>query len=136
MKTYLYQKNICYVCHATPAIDNPLTNSGGAKNGKHVYKICRRCNTLKSKKYRKTRTGKISIQKAAKKSLQKHYKKQLARINLNYHVKMGHIIKPKQCECGNKKVEGHHSDYSKPLQVIWLCRSCHANLHRKMGIKS
>jgi len=30
-------------------------------------------------------------------------------------------------ECGLKcKTEGHHEDYSKEFEVIWLCRRCHA----------
>jgi hypothetical protein len=36
------------------------------------------------------------------------------------------------CEvCGNFKSEAHHEDYSKPLEVVWLCRKHHAELHRK-----
>ena len=31
--------------------------------------------------------------------------------------------------CGEAKVEAHHHDYSKPLDVIWLCRSCHIKHH-------
>lgn len=34
-------------------------------------------------------------------------------------------------ECGNKKTDGHHPDYSKPLEVIWLCRSCHKKEHAR-----
>lgn len=34
------------------------------------------------------------------------------------------------CEvCGNPKSQGHHSDYSKPLEVIWLCALHHKKLH-------
>jgi hypothetical protein len=29
------------------------------------------------------------------------------------------------CACGSTDVEMHHPDYDKPLEVIWMCRSCH-----------
>jgi len=33
--------------------------------------------------------------------------------------------------CGAMKSEAHHEDYSKPLEVTWLCRTCHKAEHRK-----
>lgn len=34
------------------------------------------------------------------------------------------------CEtCGKHKTDAHHPDYSKPLEVVWLCRSCHKKEH-------
>ena len=34
------------------------------------------------------------------------------------------------CEvCGDTKVEKHHDDYSKPLEVRWLCKTHHRELH-------
>lgn len=36
-------------------------------------------------------------------------------------------------ECGlPAKTHGHHKDYSKPLDVDWLCKECHTELHRKL----
>jgi len=31
--------------------------------------------------------------------------------------------------CGALKVHGHHGDYSKPLDVVWLCPPHHRQLH-------
>jgi hypothetical protein len=36
--------------------------------------------------------------------------------------------------CGKPNAEGHHEDYSKPLEVIPLCRRHHAALSRKPRI--
>jgi hypothetical protein len=33
------------------------------------------------------------------------------------------------CPCGSKDSEMHHEDYSKPLEVKWLCRRCHMLEH-------
>jgi hypothetical protein len=33
-------------------------------------------------------------------------------------------------ECGADKAQRHHDDYSKPLEVRWLCPSCHGKQHR------
>lgn len=35
------------------------------------------------------------------------------------------------CRCGECAVEGHHPDYGKPLEVIWLCEKHHKEEHRK-----
>ncbi len=35
-----------------------------------------------------------------------------------------------QCEkCGKMADHRHHEDYSKPLDVVYLCRKCHVDLH-------
>jgi len=34
------------------------------------------------------------------------------------------------CEtCGAVPADAHHEDYDKPLEVVWLCRSHHKQLH-------
>jgi hypothetical protein len=46
-------------------------------------------------------------------------------------IKIGILIK-EQCKiCGtNENVEAHHEDYTKPLDVIWLCRNHHREHHK------
>ena len=35
-------------------------------------------------------------------------------------------------ECSNEKPQGHHPDYSRPLDVVWLCTKHHAEAHKMM----
>jgi len=42
------------------------------------------------------------------------------------------VMKRKPCViCGSSKTEGHHQDYDKPYDVIWLCPEHHRRLHHK-----
>lgn len=44
------------------------------------------------------------------------------------------MLKRQPCEaCGKKRVVAHHDDYSKPLDVRWLCKGCHKRHHNKFG---
>ena len=72
-----------------------------------------------------------------KQSYHRNPEKHKARHKLNYAVKSGKIHKPLYCSSceGDKHLEAHHTDYSKPLEVLWLCRSCHVDLHNKIRNK-
>lgn len=53
----------------------------------------------------------------------------------------GELTRPEHCEsCGKHKSEqgncsinAHHDDYHKPLEVRWLCISCHKRWHVANG---
>lgn len=46
-------------------------------------------------------------------------------------VKTGLLIKPTHCEkCGKAaRLYGHHWNYNRPLDVIWVCVTCHKLIH-------
>lgn len=56
----------------------------------------------------------------------------IARQLLNASVRAGHTLKPSVCQHCNEtaRLTGHHVDYSKPYDVIWLCYPCHGKEHR------
>lgn len=44
------------------------------------------------------------------------------------------FLVPEPCEiCGSSDVHGHHPDYSKPLEVMWLCAEHHCEWHSING---
>jgi hypothetical protein len=44
-------------------------------------------------------------------------------------IYQGRLVR-QPCEiCGKQRVDAHHDDYSRPLDVRWLCRSHHKQLH-------
>lgn len=63
---------------------------------------------------------------------QKFPLKYKAHIAVSGAVNSSKLVKPSTCEeCNSKgQIEGHHHDYNKPLDVTWLCSSCHSCLHR------
>lgn len=55
--------------------------------------------------------------------------KSRARSAVKHALLIGVLVR-KPCErCGSENSEAHHEDYSKPLEVIWLCRLDHAARH-------
>lgn len=65
----------------------------------------------------------------------KHAEKIKAQHLVQTHVRRGKIIKPNICSicnCEAKRIEGHHADYSKPLEVIWVCNQCHHDIHKAL----
>jgi len=61
----------------------------------------------------------------------RHPQKSRAHYNLTDAIRRSKIERPNQCTiCGKLCTpEGHHPDYSKPLDVVWACRDCHKSLH-------
>ena len=48
-----------------------------------------------------------------------------ARSTANHARKRGKLV-PEPCiACGAREVQMHHEDYTKPLEVHWLCVECH-----------
>lgn len=61
--------------------------------------------------------------------------KERARALIYKAITRGHLER-KPCEVGvgcGGRIEAHHDDYSRPLDVRWLCQRHHAELHRKVA---
>ncbi len=84
-------------------------------------RYCKACHAAYTREWRKTHALSAEQRRKAE-----------CRWRANALQKLGELV-PQPCRtCGASKVEKHHPDYSKPLNVIWLCRPCHLRLHREM----
>ena len=55
--------------------------------------------------------------------------KRRAHYDLRNAIRRGEMKRLPCSVCGSLKSQGHHSDYSKPLDVIWLCPQHHKEAH-------
>jgi hypothetical protein len=80
-----------------------------------------------NKRYRAYQ-NKYAIQKR-----REYDKKFIARQICSLAARAGMIVRPEICSKCSKpgKIEGHHEDYNKPLDVIWVCKGCHELIHHK-----
>ena len=61
-----------------------------------------------------------------------YWQKVRAGVAVTKAVKEGRLVRPNHCtKCLiTCKPHGHHRDYNKPLEVIWLCPKCHSGEHK------
>lgn len=87
-----------------------------------------------TRRWRKNNAERFQSQMATYR--ERHPEKIKAHNALRKAVYKGRIVKPEHCEdCGEqfekRQIQGHHEDYSRPLDVEWLCVGCHVQKHRE-----
>jgi hypothetical protein len=102
---------------------------------------CKECNKLDVRRNRNDRLdyyqtydrkrGNRQTNEYRKQYREKYPEKVKAASMVSNAVRDGRMTKPTHCQgCGGEgKIHGHHNDYSKPLDVFWLCVSCHKTVH-------
>lgn len=81
----------------------------------------------KDKRYYKDNRDKISEKRKSDYEINKH--KHQARAAVQSAIRKGDMERGLCQECGDRKSEAHHPNYSKPLEVVWLCKTHHARVH-------
>lgn len=132
----------CFRCGEIKELDLFYKHSAMADG--HLNK-CKECTKGDSQKtYKKIiSTPELSIKERARQRAKEQKRREEGRvgkykriINKNpVHgivanaIKSGKITKTPCVVCGNKRSQGHHEDYNKPLDVVWLCSRHHADRH-------
>ena len=92
---------------------------------------CRACDTKRvtahNANHRKEKT------KHTKLGRKRHPEKSRARLKLQAAIASSQMIRLPCRDCGATKTEAHHPDYSKPLEVIWLCSNSALAIRRLTG---
>jgi len=92
---------------------------------------------VSQKKYFQTNKGKEKYKQQSLILRKKYPEKARARSLLSNAICDGKIIRPLKCSlCGFDKgiIEAHHPDYLRPLDVVWVCKSCHFMVHGRIKI--
>jgi hypothetical protein len=101
------------------------------KSGRMYYRKNKNLLRIKTKKYKKNNREKYRLYN--KKFRENNPEKILAQRKLNKAIQRG-IIKREPCgKCKKKNSQGHHFDYTKPLEVIWLCPVHHSEVHHALA---
>lgn len=88
------------------------------RNGNRLQAYCKKCHAAQMRDWRKTYPlG------------EEERLRDICRSYANVYKKRGKLVKKPCLECGSKKSQMHHEDYSRPLDVMWLCRPCHMKRH-------
>lgn len=132
----------CFKCGTTKPIEEFYKHRFMADG--HLNK-CKECARFDVRKHRaendsvreydrrraKTPEKAKSIRQIASRWQKKHPERANAHRKVSRAVANGSLVKGPCTQCGSTKcVHGHHHDYSKPLDVTWLCARCHAGVTR------
>ena len=128
--------NTCKVCwtangranHAKPEV----------KERKRKLQQAYRCNPEKKamelaaeRRWRTNEENRKKLTEKQREYRQRHADRYKAHRLVAYAVKTGRLPKRPCCVCG-EEAEAHHDDYSKPLEVRWLCRIHHVQVHLEL----
>lgn len=104
----------------TPVMNVQACSACGDINCRNGQRYCVKCHNSYMREWRKTHklTGLSRV-------------KDLARHKAGIYLRRGKIALG-VCEVCDKPAQMHHDDYSRPLQVRWLCLEHHRELHKQI----
>lgn len=123
---------LCPICNTLKPTDEYYRNRF-KKNG--IEYMCKICSKEIRRSYRISNNINLYEKRKHKKTISKKFKEKENLLNAIHKkvqraVRSGRLIKM-PCEiCGNINSLAHHNDYSKPLEVIWLCHQHHKDMHQ------
>lgn len=139
-------KKVCSCCSKTLPLDAFQVRAASSDGLTAACKSCLRIRD--SEKYKKFRDKRISQQKAYAESdagklshnascvkwKEKFPNKRKAHNLVNNYIRDQKLLSEPCQTCGStERVHAHHDDYSRPLNVRWLCAAHHRQWHADHG---
>lgn len=84
------------------------------------------------KKRNATPSRKAHFRNALRKHCARYPEKYIARTATNNAIRDGRLVRHPCEKCGSLRSQAHHDDYSRPLDVRWLCKPHHDEHHGKV----
>ena len=132
----------CFKCMKDKDINDfykhPMTSDGRLGKCKECAKADVTANRLKNidriREYDRSR-GRTRPAHGIKKEYRERFpRKYKAQTMVGNAIRSGKLHRESCVICSSDfAVHGHHDDYSKPLNVRWLCAVCHADWHKNNG---
>jgi hypothetical protein len=134
---------ICRTCSKSKPLSEFYTHPTTADR---LFLDCKACHKSLVLSYRATNRDRLNVAariaratetaKAKRRAYRASYKashrhKDLARHAVNNGIRDGSLERKPCAECGAPDTEAHHEDYTKPLEVVWLCRKHHGLRHSR-----
>jgi hypothetical protein len=119
------ESKLCGIC----GLVKPLSEFHQDPKSKRRHSRCKECRRSHQREYWKKRRE--YYRKLDQEPERAH--RRAVRIQTFMAIRNGKL-KRQPCEvCGTtERIEAHHDDYSKPLEVRWLCTTHHAEHHSKL----
>ena len=62
---------------------------------------------------------------------ERHPERYIAKCMVASALRRGELIRQPCSICGDPRSQAHHPNYAEPLNVIWLCKRHHTEIHSK-----
>lgn len=113
--------------------NRPILNARLRDRYFEKIEVCREQSKIRTRKYLQSEKGKTKHLETTRKYEKENREKISAQRKVRSAIKSGKIFRSPSCQICNKvaKTHGHHEDYKKPLEVIWMCSVCHLYHHQK-----
>lgn len=128
-----YRRNVCPDCcqrEAKDRRDSSIEEYRARDRGRYRDSLVRRLNARECSR-RAREDGRHTAY--TKKWREQNPEKYRAHVALNNAVRDGKVQRGVCVRCGSPEVHAHHEDYSRPLDVVWLCPAHHGHTWRVDG---